>query len=67
VLVGARYTLGVALIAVTIGLGIGSALGLAAGYYGSWTDMILMRLIDALLAFPYLLLAIVIVGALGQG
>jgi peptide/nickel transport system permease protein len=67
VLVGARYTLGVALIAVTIGLAVGVPLGLVSGFYGSWIDTVLMRLVDTLLAFPYLLLAIVIVGALGPG
>lgn len=67
ILVGARYTLGVALLAVSIGLIIGVALGLFSGFYGSWIDSVLMRLIDTLMAFPYLLLAIVIVGVLGPG
>ena len=67
VLVGARYTLGVALLAVSIGLIIGVTLGLLSGFYGSWIDTVSMRLIDTLMAFPYLLLAIVIVGVLGPG
>ncbi len=67
VLVGARYTLGVSLLAVGIGLLLGVSLGLVAGFYGRWWDLVIMRFIDTLLAFPYLLLAIVIVGALGPG
>ncbi len=67
ILVGARYTLGVALLAVSIGLVIGVIVGLLSGFYGSWIDALLMRLVDTLMAFPYLLLAIVIVGVLGPG
>ncbi|MHB1416527.1 MAG: ABC transporter permease [Chloroflexota bacterium] len=67
VLVGARYTLGVSFIAVSIGLVCGIALGLTAGYLGGWWDAVIMRLVDTMLSFPYLLLAIVIVGALGPG
>jgi peptide/nickel transport system permease protein len=67
VLTGARATLGVALLAVGVGLLGGVSVGLVAGFYGGWLDLALMRLMDTLLAFPYLLLAIVIVGALGPG
>jgi peptide/nickel transport system permease protein len=67
ILVGARYTLGVALLAVSIGLIVGVSLELVSGFYGSWIDSVLMRFIDTLMAFPYLLLAIVIVGVLGPG
>ena len=65
VLFGARVSLGVAVISVAIGLGIGVSIGLLAGYAGGFTDLLLMRLIDALLAFPALLLAISITAALG--
>ena len=65
VLWGSRTSLSVALISVSIGLLVGVSVGLAAGYAGGKTDMILMRLIDALLAFPGLLLAISITAALG--
>jgi peptide/nickel transport system permease protein len=62
---GARISLSVGIIAVGIGLGFGVALGLAAGYRGGWTDLLILRVIDALLAFPALLLAISITAALG--
>lgn len=62
---GARVSLSVGVIAVGIGLMTGVALGLAAGYLGGWFDLIAMRAIDALLAFPALILAISITAALG--
>jgi peptide/nickel transport system permease protein len=62
---GARVSLSVGLIAVSIGLSIGMSLGLTAGYRGGWTDLLILRVIDALLAFPGLLLAISITSALG--
>jgi peptide/nickel transport system permease protein len=62
---GARVSLSVGVIAVGIGLGLGVALGLAAGYRGRWADLLISRVIDALLAFPALLLAISITAALG--
>jgi peptide/nickel transport system permease protein len=62
---GARISLSVALISVGIGLGLGTSLGLVAGYLGGGTDLVGMRLVDALLAFPALLLAIAITAALG--
>jgi peptide/nickel transport system permease protein len=65
VLWGSRISLSVALISVLIGLLVGVSVGLTAGYAGGWVDMVLMRIIDALLAFPGLLLAISITAALG--
>ncbi len=65
VLYGARVSLSVGLIAVSIGLTIGVILGLIAGYRGGWLDLLILRVIDALLAFPGLLLAISITAALG--
>jgi ABC-type dipeptide/oligopeptide/nickel transport system permease subunit len=67
VLVGSRLTLGASLLAVIVGVALGVSVGMLGGFYGGWLDLGLMRLVDALLAFPYLLLAIVIVGALGPG
>jgi len=64
-LYGSRISLSVGLIAVGIGLGIGVAIGLVAGYAGGSVDLLLMRAIDALLAFPALILAISITAALG--
>lgn len=62
---GARYSLVVGLISVSIGLAVGIPLGLLAGYYGGVTDMIIMRLMDVMLAFPSILLAILLVAVLG--
>lgn len=62
---GARVSLPVALVAVSVGLAGGGAIGLVSGYFGGVVDLLLMRLIDALLAFPALILAIAIVAALG--
>lgn len=62
---GSRVSLSVGLISVTIGFVIGVSVGLVAGYAGGWFDLVAMRVIDALLAFPGLLLAIAITAALG--
>ncbi len=62
---GSRVSLSVGLIAVGIGLGIGVTLGLISGYVGGLFDLVAMRGIDALLAFPALILAISITAALG--
>jgi len=64
---GSRVSLPIAFVAVAVGLLVGGAIGLAAGYRGKLTDLFLMRLIDAILAFPALILAIAIVAALGPG
>jgi len=65
VLWGSRISLSVGLISVSIGLLVGTSLGLAAGYIGGKFDLLIMRGIDALLAFPALILAIAITSALG--
>jgi len=64
---GARVSLPVAFVAVAVGLIGGGAIGMASGYAGGATDLLLMRLVDALLAFPGLILAIALVAALGPG
>lgn len=64
---GARVSLLVAVVAATIALTIGTLIGVIAGYFGGLVDNIFMRLIDVLLAFPYVLLAIALVSALGPG
>jgi len=65
VIYGTRISLAVAVIAVSISLGGGVSLGLVAGYLGGWLDQIFSRLIDAMLAFPGVLLAIAVTSALG--
>lgn len=67
VLFGSRVALRVGLAPVAIAMVIGVAIGLIAGYYGKTMDQIVMRLIDILLAFPWLLLAIGIMAILGPG
>jgi peptide/nickel transport system permease protein len=62
---GARVSLPVAFVAVGVGLFGGGLIGLVSGYWGGIIDLLLMRFIDALLAFPGLILAIAIVAALG--
>jgi len=65
VLVGSQVSLRVGLISVAIGFLFGVSLGLAAGYLGGTFDLLAMRGVDALLAFPALVLAIAITAALG--
>lgn len=64
---GARVSLQVAILAVAISLLFGSLLGLIAGMIGGFTDSVIMRLMDIMLAFPYVLLAIALVAAMGPG
>jgi peptide/nickel transport system permease protein len=62
---GARISLSVGVISVSIGFLVGVSIGLVAGYLGGIFDLLAMRVIDALLAFPFLVLAIAITAALG--
>ncbi|GAA0196132.1 nickel transporter permease [Haladaptatus pallidirubidus] len=64
-LYGAQISLRVALVVVAITLMIGTFVGVVAGYAGGWVDEALMRFVDILLAFPGILLALVIAGILG--
>ena len=64
---GARLSLFMGVTPVFIALFIGSAIGIAAGYIGGWVNTILMRTIDVFFAFPSVLLAIALSGALGAG
>jgi len=66
-LYGTRVALQVGIIADGISLVIGVLLGLVAGYFDGWLGTLIMRLMDVLLAFPYLLLAMMIVAILGPG
>ncbi|MEA2512894.1 MAG: peptide/nickel transport system permease protein [Thermomicrobiales bacterium] len=64
---GGRLSLVIGFSASIVALGFGVPLGMLSGYRGGWLDGLMMRIVDVLLAFPYILLAIVIVGALGPG
>lgn len=65
VIYGGRVSLQVGLLATAVAAIVGITMGLASGYFGRWTDSILMRIVDAILAFPGLLLAILMVAVLG--
>lgn len=64
-LYGARISFWVATVAISISLGIGLLVGAVSGYFGGWTDELLMRLADILQAFPGILLAIAFAAVLG--
>jgi peptide/nickel transport system permease protein len=64
---GARVSLTIACISVAASSIIGTAVGLAAGYFGGWTDLVLMRITDIFLGFPAIVLALAIVAVLGPG
>lgn len=67
VLYGARLSLIIGFTTVSFALIVGTILGLISGYFGGWLDNVIMRMMDVLLAFPSLLLAIAIVTVLGPG
>lgn len=64
---GTRVSIAVGFVAVAIGGTIGTMLGLLAGYFGGRTDDLIMRAADIQLAFPFILLAIMVLVVLGQG
>jgi dipeptide transport system permease protein len=66
-LFGARFSLFVGIVVVAVSLTSGIAIGLVAGYFRGWVDIAIMRLMDIILAFPSLLLALVLVAVLGPG
>jgi peptide/nickel transport system permease protein len=65
VLYGARISLRIGFVAVALSLVVGGVLGLVAGFYGGTVDLVLMRAVDVMLAFPAILLAIAVVAVLG--
>ena len=67
ILYGARVSLRVGIQTVTVAIVFGVSLGAIAGYLGGWVDNLIMRVMDVILAFPFLLLAIAIVFVLGPG
>ena len=67
VLIGSRTSIFSALLLVIITFAVGTFLGMLAGYYGGVIDTIVMRLVDILLAFPQMVLAIAVAGILGGG
>ncbi len=67
IIFGTRVSLEIGLIVVTIGTIIGMALGTIAAYFGGWTYIIIMRIIDALMCFPMIVLTLLIASMLGPG
>ncbi|MFT5090297.1 MAG: peptide/nickel transport system permease protein [Candidatus Latescibacterota bacterium] len=67
IIFGARISLRIGLVAITAALAVGTVLGLWAGYWGGAIDTVIMRLMDLLLAFPSILLAIAVVAVTGPG
>ncbi|MCK4393876.1 ABC transporter permease, partial [Candidatus Bipolaricaulota bacterium] len=67
ILYGTQYALLVSSMSILLSLVVGTLFGLIAGYFGRAIDEAIMRIMDIFLAFPYLLLAILIVSALGPG
>jgi peptide/nickel transport system permease protein len=67
VLYGARISLQIQVAAVGLALVLGTALGVVAGYVGRWPDMLIMRIVDIMMAFPGIFLALAIIAALGTG
>ena len=64
---GARFSLVIGLVVVTLALVSGILVGLVAGFFGGWIDPLIMRVMDIILAFPSLLLALVLVAIIGPG
>ena len=67
IIFGARASLAVALLSVSVSLVVGTALGLLAGWFQGWVAAVVMRLVDAMLSIPAILLAVLTVAVLGPG
>ena len=67
IIYGARIALVVGVVSVALAMVIGVSLGLAAGYYGGWLDIVVMRVMDGLFAFPIIILAIAMMAIMGFG
>ncbi len=67
IIFGARVSIAVSVIAITIALFFGIIFGMISGFYGGWSSSVIMRTMDALAAFPAVLLALGILSALGPG
>ena len=67
IMYGSRTSLMIGMVAITVAGILGSVLGLAAGYFGRWVFTIIMRAMDALMAFPMIILALIVASMLGSG
>ena len=66
IIYGAQISLKIGVLSELIGLIIGLTLGLISGFYGRWIDTLIMRVVDIVMSFPLLIIAIALVGALGS-
>ncbi len=66
VIYGAQISLKIALAAQAIALGVGITVGMIAGFFGGWVDLLIMRFVDIVMAFPLLIVAIALTGVLGS-
>ena len=64
---GLRISLGVGVLSTSCALAIGLAVGLVAAWFGGWVEAVIMRIVDLQLSFPSILIALVLLAALGQG
>lgn len=67
ILYGGRVSISLGLLVVGVSIVVGVSLGLVSAYAGGWVDTVVQRLVDVLLAFPYLVLAIALMGLFGPG
>ena len=67
IIYGARIALVVGVVSVALAMLVGVTLGLVAGYYGGWLDVVIMRVMDGLFAFPIIILAIAMMAIMGFG
>jgi peptide/nickel transport system permease protein len=67
IIYGARIALVVGVVSVLLAMVVGVTLGLVAGYYGGWVDVVIMRVMDGLFAFPIIILAIAMMAVMGFG
>ena len=67
IIFGSQTSLAIGLVVVSIAMVVGVVLGVVAGYFRGWVDALIMRIMDIILAFPSLLLALVLVSVLGKG
>lgn len=66
VIYGAQISLKIALLAQAIALTIGIIVGMVSGFFGGWVDTIIMRIVDMIMAFPLLIMAIALTGVIGS-
>lgn len=64
---GARISLWVGFLAILIAIGVGAPVGMAAAYFGGWVDQVSQRIVDALFAFPTIVLGLALVSVMGPG